>query len=108
MRAYPELQWEEWRFLTLPRMFSVALSQTIIVVLFSFACLNIIANIYLTGRYWWKNRRRFLEAFATKRGFDVLDPDPWYSVTREMLLAENVCFALSPSILTLPFFLLLI
>jgi hypothetical protein len=49
-------------------------------------------NVYSDKEYWNKplNRRLFFEKYAKRAGFDFKEPRPWYTVTKEEILAENV------------------
>ena len=55
----------------------------------------------------WKsaeNRRNFFEKYAKKKGFDPLDPEPWYNQSKEDILAAvNIFFPSHfPSLPSLP------
>lgn len=55
------------------------------------------ANTFIEGKrsnYWENsvNRKSFFDEFAVNHGFDPLVPSNWYSISRELILQQNVYF----------------
>ena len=78
--SYPNIGLEESKFINLYSTFH-SFSRTI----FLFIML-ISENIFNLA----KNRKRFLDYFASKHKFNPNDPDNWYKISADMLRKEKV------------------
>jgi hypothetical protein len=57
----------------------------------SFAILHSLEFTLLTAKWHEiRNRRKFFESYAKRKGFDPLNPENWYSFAKKKLLAHKV------------------
>jgi hypothetical protein len=64
-------------------------------------------NLFFTSGNYWQDathRREFFDKLASKKGFDPLIPDNWYSLSKETIINEKV--SLKRVFLCIYFFLL--